>query len=123
LIHLERPLGGPRKWAHHYLGEADDVARRLASHRRGRGSKLLAAAVARGIGWRLVRTWAAPADRARRLDLERRLKARHGPRLCPVCNPAAHRQGTLARRLVAAVKWPRPRRYGRYLDDAAGGPR
>jgi hypothetical protein len=78
---------------------------------------LLAAAKARGVGWRLVRTWAAPADRAQRLQLERRLKNAHGPRLCPVCNPHALRLGTLTRQRVGAVRWPRPRRYGRFLDD------
>jgi hypothetical protein len=59
----------------------------------------------------------APADRATRLDLERRLKNAHGPHLCPECNPRALRWGTLTRRRVPAVKWPRPRRYGRFLDD------
>jgi predicted GIY-YIG superfamily endonuclease len=115
LLHLEAPVGGH---AGHYLGQCDDLAARLRSHRRGAGARLLATAKARGIGWRLVRSWAAPADKAARLQLERRLKNAHGPRLCPLCNPNAHRLGTLARQRVAAVKWPRPRRYGRFLDGA-----
>jgi predicted GIY-YIG superfamily endonuclease len=114
LLHLEAPIGGH---AAHYLGECDDLAARIKSHRRGAGARLLAAARSLGIGWRLVRTWAAPADKAARLQLERRLKNAHGPRLCPICNPHAHRLGTLTVRRVEAVKWPRPRRYGRFLDD------
>jgi predicted GIY-YIG superfamily endonuclease len=119
LLHLEAPVGGH---AAHYLGECENLAARIRSHRRGAGARLLATATARGIGWRLVRTWAAPADKAARLQLERRLKNAHGPRLCPVCNPHAHRLGTLTVGRVAAVKWPRPRRYGRFLDDAPGPP-
>jgi predicted GIY-YIG superfamily endonuclease len=113
LLHLEAKVGGH---AGHYLGETDDLARRITSHGRGRGAKLLAAAKARGIGWRLVRTWDAPADKTARRHLERRLKNAHGPHLCPECNPRALRWGTLARERVGAVKWPRPRRYGWYLD-------
>jgi hypothetical protein len=119
LLHLEAPVGGH---ASHYLGECDDLAARIKSHRRGAGARLLAAARALGIGWRLVRTWAAPTDKTARLQLERRLKNAHGPRLCPVCNPRALRLGTLTRQRVAAVKWPRPRRYGRFLDDAPPAP-
>jgi predicted GIY-YIG superfamily endonuclease len=119
LLHLEAKVAGH---AGHYLGQTDDLAARLRSHRRGRGAKLLAAAKALGIGWRLVRTWDAPADKTARLQLERRLKNAHGPHLCPECNPRALRWGTLARERVEAVKWPRPRRYGRYLEDTTGDP-
>jgi predicted GIY-YIG superfamily endonuclease len=119
LLHLEARIAGH---ASHYLGECDDLAQRITSHRRGAGARLLATAQARGIGWRLVRTWAAPADKGARLQLERRLKNAHGPRLCPVCNPNAHRLGTLTRQRLAAVKWPRPRRYGRFLDAAPPAP-
>lgn len=92
LIHLDSPLGSDRKTAQHYLGSADDVAARLALHRSGRGAKLLAAAVARGIGFQVVRLW--PGDRA----LERQLKQRgHAARLCPVCAGAAcWRRGIVA---------------------------
>ncbi len=113
LLHLDAKIAGH---AAHYLGEADDLARRIGSHRRGAGAKLLAVARRLGIGWRLVRTWEAPADRAARLQMERRLKNAHGPHLCPECNPRASRWGTLTRQRVAAVAWPRPRRFGRYLD-------
>jgi predicted GIY-YIG superfamily endonuclease len=119
LLHLEAPVGGH---AAHYLGQCENLAARMRSHRRGAGARLLAAAKALGIGWRLVRTWAAPADKAARLRLERRLKNAHGPRLCPVCNPHALRLGTLTRQRVAAVKWPRPRRYGRFLDGDPPAP-
>jgi putative endonuclease len=123
LLHLEGRIGGPRHYARHYLGEARDLARRLREHGGGRGSKLLAHAKALGVGWWLVRWWPAPADAPARRALERRLKARHGPSLCPLCVPRALRHGTLVRRRVAAVAWPRPRRFGQYLasGEAFGG--
>jgi hypothetical protein len=52
------------------------VADSYLSRRLGTGARRLAAAGAQGIGWRLVRVWAAPADEAARLQPERRLK--HG---------------------------------------------
>ncbi|MGH2352490.1 MAG: hypothetical protein ACRDJN_12850 [Chloroflexota bacterium] len=123
LLHLEAPIGGPRKYAGHYLGEASSLSRRLRQHGRAQGSKLLAHARSLGIAWRLVRWWPAPADDGARRNLERRLKARHGPRLCPLCNPRAAGNGTLRRIRVATVARPRPRRYGRYLapGETVGG--
>jgi hypothetical protein len=118
LLHLDAPIAGH---AAHYLGEAASLARRLREHRRGRGARLLAHAHRLGIAWRLVRWWPAPADEGQRLDLERRLKNRHGPVLCPECNPRAERNGRPERVRVAAVKWPRPRRFGRYLEPGEAG--
>ncbi len=83
-IHLEQPLGNlenPRGQAQHYLGDSQDLDARLAAHRGGHGARLLAAANAQGIAWRVVRTWPG-GDRG----LERALKRRHRHRgLCPVC--------------------------------------
>jgi predicted GIY-YIG superfamily endonuclease len=83
LIHFSQPIGSDRKTAQHYIGYAEgDPAARLALHRAGRGAKITRAAVERGIGLEIVRTW--PGDRA----VERRLKQRgHAAKLCPVCNP------------------------------------
>ena len=78
LLHFERRL----HHAGHYLGFVEsDLERRLEEHRTGRGSRLMAAIVAAGIGFVLVRTW--EGDR----HLERKLKkCHHVPnRLCPVC--------------------------------------
>jgi hypothetical protein len=80
LYHLDSPLGSARKQAQHYLGYCADFAARDALHRSGRGARMLACAVERGIGFQVVRTWAG--DRA----LERRLKNRKAAGLlCPVC--------------------------------------
>ena len=38
--------------------EARDVELRIAEHRAGRGARILAVCVARGIGFEVVRTWA-----------------------------------------------------------------
>ena len=83
LIHLARPLGNPANayaQARHYCGWTYDVEARLALHRAGQGARLLAAAVARGIAFDVVRVWPAP------LGFEKQVKAcKSGPRLCPVC--------------------------------------
>jgi len=83
LICLDAKLGSnhPRGAAGHYLGSTTrNVAVRLAEHRAGVGAKMLAAAVERGIGFDVVRTW----DGGR--EVERRLKRqRNSPRLCPTC--------------------------------------
>jgi hypothetical protein len=85
LLHFDTPIGNlanPRAQARHYLGYAQDLSARLATHRRGGSgaAALLRALAQRGVGWQLVRVW--PGDR----ELERRLKRRKdGPSLCPIC--------------------------------------
>ena len=89
LIHFQRPIGGhprggPRSFARHYLGHTIDLEARIAKHRRGQGSRLMAVVAAAGIDFVVARTW--PGDRA----LERRLKRRHdSPGLCPICSAGA----------------------------------
>jgi predicted GIY-YIG superfamily endonuclease len=83
LIHLDQRLGSshPNGSAGHYLGPTMDLDRRLATHREGKGARILAAANERGIAYDVVRTW--PGGR----DVERRLKRlRNSPRLCPRCS-------------------------------------
>jgi len=82
LVHLDQPLGSdhPKGRAGHYLGTTINLDRRLAVHREGRGSRMLAAAAQRGIAFDVVRTW--PGGR----DVERQLKRQHNPRrMCPRC--------------------------------------
>jgi hypothetical protein len=74
LVHLDEPYFHAR----HYVGYADDIARRIETHHKGRGSPLLAAATAAGIGWVVVQIWPG-GDRR----FERKLHNRHGSRLCP----------------------------------------
>lgn len=84
LLHFSTPLGdlsNPRGQARHYLGYTEDLERRLAEHRNGNGSAIMAAVKEAGIAWELVRTWEGERD------LEKRLKRQHNsPRFCPVCN-------------------------------------
>ena len=76
-------LANPKGRAGHYLGWADDVGARMAEHRAGRGARILAACVDRGIAFDVVRTW-VDVDR----NFERRLKRQHNAwRLCPRCRP------------------------------------
>jgi hypothetical protein len=83
LIHLDQRLGSshPLGAAGHYLGQTVDLNRRLETHREGKGARILAAAVERGIGFDVVRTW--PGGR----ETERQLKRqRNAPRMCPRCS-------------------------------------
>jgi predicted GIY-YIG superfamily endonuclease len=82
LVHLDQRLGSdhPNGGARHYLGQTQNLAQRLESHRAGLGARILAAANERGIAYDVVRTW--PGGR----DEERRLKRQHNaPKLCPTC--------------------------------------
>ena len=97
LIHLDAALGNPASphgQARHYLGSTLDVDRRCQDHAHGAGAAMLRAATARGIPWRVVRTW--PGGRA----LERKVKARKdAAALCPVCSgQAALRRGNYSDR-------------------------
>jgi hypothetical protein len=79
------------KHAGHYLGSAEILKARLAAHRSGNGSRLMAVIAEAGIDWSLARTW----ENATRED-EARLKChQHNRRLCPLCNPQAERCGKL----------------------------
>lgn len=86
-LHFTKPL--PQKnnkrgtCAGHYLGITDDLDGRLKEHASGNGSKLCAAAVARGATLVLVRVW-KNATRANELELKRQ---RNNPRHCYLCNP------------------------------------
>jgi hypothetical protein len=78
LIRLDQPYFHAR----HYVGFSNDIPRRVEAHRKGQGSPLLAAVLAAGIDFRVVRVWPG-ADRR----FERELHNRHGSRLCsePAC--------------------------------------
>lgn len=81
LLHFDRL--GPSAGAHaqHYLGWSDDIEARLACHRNGRGSALVAAFVAAGIDFKVARIWPG-MDRHGERRLKRRKNAR---KLCPIC--------------------------------------
>jgi hypothetical protein len=83
LVCLDQPLGSshPLGSARHYLGTTINLDQRLATHREGRGARMLAAANQRGIAYDVVRVW--PGGR----ETEKRLKAqRNAPRMCPRCS-------------------------------------
>jgi hypothetical protein len=80
LLHFARPIS-PRHPCQHYLGRAADLHARLAVHAAGRGARLTQVALARGIGWRLIRTWEGETC----TDERRHKTGSHGARLCPEC--------------------------------------
>lgn len=79
LLHFAQPIS-PAHTCRHYLGFADDLERRIAEHRAGRGSRLCEVARERNISFEVARTWQGSRK------LERRLKNWHNsPKLCPIC--------------------------------------
>lgn len=95
LVCFESAIGdstNPKGSASHYLGWAEDVDARMAEHQAGRGARILAAWVERGIAFEVVRTWAG-VDR----NFERRLKRQHNARRhCPGCGCRRTRAGPAA---------------------------
>lgn len=84
LLHFTKRIS-PVHTCQHYIGYADDLAKRLDEHRNGNGARLTQIARLRGIDWKLVRVWNGGRG------LERRLKnLKMGNRLCPICNAGAH---------------------------------
>jgi hypothetical protein len=84
LLHFSAPYPrDARAGVQHYLGWADDVERRLSEHLAGRGSPLVAAAVAAGLGVELVATW--PGTRN---DERARKRRRRHSTWCPRCRAA-----------------------------------
>jgi len=88
IFHFHAPLGNltnPRAQAIHYCGFAEDLEARLAKQISGRGAKLVAAAIERGITYDLYH-WPAC------LAVEKLIKRRHRTALyCPTCAAAAGR--------------------------------
>jgi hypothetical protein len=115
LIHLDQPLprgmssNGTPLSAGHYMGCADDLIIRIDEHvmttwepleepvvlddgrkrrgeKHGPGATFMGFVNFMGVPWRLARTWEGG------YELEKKLKNRkQAPRLCPICNPEAHR--------------------------------
>lgn len=81
LLHFWQPIAPGKHTCQHYVGTADDVAKRIEEHRAGRGARLTQVAAERGIEFSLVRLW--DGGRAE----ERRIKNRkNAPKLCPICS-------------------------------------
>lgn len=79
LLHFEKPISD-RHTCQHYIGFCRSIDQRLSSHRAGRGARLTAVAVERGIGIKLAAYWFGGRE------MERRLKRQHNARrYCPIC--------------------------------------
>ena len=84
LLHFERSY----RHARHYIGFTQNLEQRLEQHRAGRGSPLVAAAIADGIDFQLAAIWEGDRHDERRLHRPKNTRAR----LCPLCvasEPAA----------------------------------
>jgi predicted GIY-YIG superfamily endonuclease len=83
LLHFNEPLLQKKgKYAGHYIGLTNNVAKRLGTHAAGNGNGLVKAAMARGKVV-VVRLWEQDGHFERKL--KRRKNAR---RLCPICRQA-----------------------------------
>lgn len=83
VLHFDAPglESRPGSFARHYVGWTTNLEQRLAEHRAGKGSPLVAAIQRAGLGWHVARTWEL-VDR----HFERAIKERNEtPRFCPVC--------------------------------------
>lgn len=82
LFHFNAPLGNlanRRAQAQHYVGFSDDLDSRIAAQLAGRGAKLVAAALAKGLIFELYH-WPAP------LATEKLIKRRKQTSIyCPAC--------------------------------------
>ena len=84
LLHFDRSY----RHARHYIGFTQNLEQRLEEHRAGRGSPLVAAAIADGIDFQLAAIWEGDRHDERRLHRQKNTRAR----LCPLCiasEPAA----------------------------------
>lgn len=102
LLHFERPL----RHAQHYLGWALDHEARLRDHLAGKGSRLVAAVVAAGIGVELVRTWEG-VDRHFERSLKNGSHRHHCPRCKAAYNARSAEQMRERRELLATVELDR----------------
>lgn len=68
--------------AMHYIGYSDDIAARIETHRKGNGSRLIAAFNRAGISWELAYVW-PDTDRSFERKLHRRKNSTK--KLCPIC--------------------------------------
>ena len=88
LFHFNAPLGNlsnRRAQAQHYVGFTDDLDTRIAKQLAGKGAKIVAAALERGLVFELY-SWPAT------LEVEKLVKARKQTSVfCPACAAAAGR--------------------------------
>ena len=77
LLHFDRSY----QHARHYIGWTRNLEHRLTEHRAGRGSPLIAAAIADGIELELAAIWEGDRHQERRLDRQKNARAR----LCLIC--------------------------------------
>jgi predicted GIY-YIG superfamily endonuclease len=76
LLHFDRSY----RHARHYIGFTQNLEQRLSEHRAGRGSPLIAAAIADGIDFQLAAVWEGDRRDERRLHRQKNARAR----LCPI---------------------------------------
>jgi hypothetical protein len=79
LLHFDRPL----QHARHYVGWTglDSLDSRIDEHKKGRGSKLMAAVIRAGISFDIARLWHGTRHEERKIKNTKAV----GRTLCPIC--------------------------------------
>lgn len=96
LLHFDRPL---KEQAQHYLGWTSNLEERLEAHRKGNGSRLMAAVQRAGISFQVVRIWHGSRK------LEKRLKKlRDESGLCPFCQEKRREQKRAYKKIILALR-------------------
>ncbi len=73
ILKLGFPLGSPNHRAQYYCGSTKNLKLRMEHHRAGRGAKFTAAAVERGIDFKIAEFWIFPTLAEAR-EFEQRIK-------------------------------------------------
>ena len=83
ILHFNEPVGH----AQHYVGfcEEGNLEKRLETHRKGHGSRLVAELMRRGLDFELAKFYVGKSRKFERM-LKRQRNTR---RYCPVCTPNA----------------------------------
>lgn len=89
LIHFEPAY----KHARHYLGSTNNILKRIHRHSVGSGANIVRVALDAGCNCIVSRIWWCETDKEAR-KLEKKLKNRHSPKLCPICKSGgSHENG------------------------------
>lgn len=83
LLHFDTPYPNGRK-PQHYLGYAENIARRIEEHRRGGSACLMQALKRQQISFTVAATWVGET----RTDERKRKNRKKSADFCPICRAA-----------------------------------
>lgn len=87
VLHFDQPYWGK---AQHYIGRAKVLAKRIAKHQAGTGSKLCRYALSKGITFQVVKTFRCTWQDSYHLELQKKHKG--AKNICPICLKQARKE-------------------------------